>query len=73
MDVTEALSSNVFLNDPDQRCAIYIATYRWPSISRVLRHIVVYLMYIEEHCLKFIVGVVLITCFYGWIIVDVVL
>ena len=47
----------------EQRCAINIATYRWPSISRVLRHIVVYLMYIEEHCLKFIDGVVLIACF----------
>ena len=31
----------------DQRMAIFIAIYRYIDISRVFRHIVVYLLYIE--------------------------
>ena len=43
-----------------QRIAIYIAIYRWPSISRVFRHIVVYLLYIEGKSGQYIDVVVLV-------------
>ena len=43
-----------------QRITIYIAIYRWPSISRVFRHIVVYLLYIEGKSGQYIDVVVLV-------------
>ena len=42
-----------------QTLAIYIAISRWSPISDDLRHIVVYMLYIENYCMKFLDGVVL--------------
>ena len=44
-----------------QSSAIYIAISRWSSILSDLRHIVVYMLYIEKYCMKFIDVVVLMT------------